>query len=149
MGIGPGGKVGNVEEGSAFTDVCLNQPLVREVTSQLYDLAPKDLLWRAKINSLALNRFKLAKFNHCHFLPGRARVLLTHTMFGTPGGGIKSRAAVKPPGEGTYPESFRSSEVPVSKRPDVFNILSKPLYCLSCLVFPSPFKSRLVANHEW
>lgn len=52
---------------------CLNQTFQREMTSQLYGLAPKDLLWGAKINNPALHGFERAKFNHLHFLPRQAR----------------------------------------------------------------------------
>lgn len=41
------------------------------MTSQLYGLAPKDLLRGAKINNPALHRFPQAKCNHRRFLPGK------------------------------------------------------------------------------
>ena len=83
--------------------------LQREMTSQLSGLAPKDLLWGAKINNPAQHRFQRAKFGHRHFLPGKQESTLN------PRGvwncflrsEILSQGAVaKPPGEVTHLESF-------------------------------------------
>lgn len=75
------------------------------MTSQLYGLAPKDLLWGAKINNPELHRVQQAKSDHRHFLPRQAqrrtnpRRVLNASLWSEM---LSYGAVVKPPGEATH-----------------------------------------------